>query len=125
MSNAGTRLLIKLLHACPKSVSSTSGGKGIFPVAAYFGPEAGQHKGRNLAASEAMDGEASEAEGMSLFRSVACFMTNRKIENAVLLLNPLNELDVKHGFQRFWTVMKLLLEPYGHDLHGGVFTSRG
>jgi hypothetical protein len=50
-------------HACPKSVSSTSGGKGIFPVAAYFGPEAGKRKGRNLAASAAMDGEASEATG--------------------------------------------------------------
>jgi len=52
-----------------------------------------------------MDGEASEAEGMSLFRSVSCLMTNRKIENAALLFNPLNELDVKHDFQRFWTVM--------------------
>ena len=92
-------------HACPKSVSSTSGGKGIFPVAAYFGPEAGQRKGRNLAASAAMDGEASEAEGMSLFRSVSCLMTHRKIENAALLFNPLNELDVKHDFQRFLTVM--------------------
>jgi len=32
-------------------------------------------------------------------------MANRKIENAALLLNPLNEFDVKHDFQRFWTVM--------------------
>ena len=36
-----------------------------------------------------MDGEASEAEEMSLFRSVSRLMTNRKIENAALLLNPL------------------------------------
>jgi len=50
-------------HACPKSVSSTSVEKGIFPVAAYFGPEAGKRKGRNLAARATMDGEASEATG--------------------------------------------------------------
>jgi len=53
-----------------------------------------------------MDGEASEAEGMSLFRSVSCLMTNRKTENASLLLNPLNQLDVKHDFQQFSTVME-------------------
>jgi hypothetical protein len=52
-----------------------------------------------------MDGEASEAEGMSLFRSVSCLMTNRKIKNAALPFTPLNELDAKRDFKRFWTGM--------------------
>ena len=38
----------------------------MFPVAAYCGPEAGQPKGQNVAVSEAMDGEANEAEGIPL-----------------------------------------------------------
>ena len=44
-----------------------AGGKeGGSTGAAYFGPGSGRQKGRNLAASTAMDGEASVAEGMPL-----------------------------------------------------------
>jgi hypothetical protein len=38
-----TTVIISMVHhACPRSVSRKSGGKGMFPVAAYFGPEAGR-----------------------------------------------------------------------------------
>ena len=49
-------------QTCPKSFCGPSQGEGVFSVAAYFGPDAGKQKGRNPAASEAMDGEASVAE---------------------------------------------------------------
>ena len=36
----------------------------MFPVAAYFGPDAGEQKGQNPAVSKAMEGEANVAEGI-------------------------------------------------------------
>ncbi len=52
------------LQTCPKSIRVRSQGEGVFPVAAYFGPDAGEQKGQNPAVSKAMEGEANVAEGI-------------------------------------------------------------
>ncbi len=49
-------------HSCPKSDFILKAGWRDVLVAAYYGPEAGQPKGQNVAVSEARDGEANEAE---------------------------------------------------------------
>jgi len=47
-------------HSCPKSdFLLKAGGRDVL-VAAYYGPEAGQPKGQNVAVSEARD---SDPEG--------------------------------------------------------------
>jgi len=50
-----------VIHSCPKSDFLLKAGGRHVLVAAYYGPEAGQPKGQNVAVSEAMDGEANEA----------------------------------------------------------------
>jgi len=55
---------MKLLY---KNGFSKRPGEPDVPVVAYFGPEAGQPKGQNVAVSGAMDGVANVTEGISGF----------------------------------------------------------
>jgi len=54
--------MVRNPHSCPKSDFLVKAGGRHVLVAAYYGPEAGQPKGQNVAVSEARDGEANEAE---------------------------------------------------------------
>jgi len=54
-------------HSCPKSDFLLKAGGRHVLAAAYYGPEAGQPKGQNVAVSEAREGGANEAERICRF----------------------------------------------------------
>ena len=64
------------LHTCPKSIHARSQGGGVFSVAAYFGTEAGEPKGRNPAVNGAREGEVSVAERMPRLLDEGCVKRN-------------------------------------------------